>query len=209
MFCRVLCIESANSTKRAKCFHRVSISSSSCKTNSTGSAWETTVRSFLFELYLGLLCDIESTGSHIRRADRFDLGHVGELALIEELPSSKDAWNSIATGRKRWKATVGTYRIEIGDDFVEETQTFESLVVDRFFWIEFCERKEEKKKKTIKIVISSISSACRLDDLRTQNEEFTRTQNRSLARQCAHDRRDQHFLPEKLGMEANRTPTLV
>lgn len=47
--------------------------------------------------YFGLLGDIESTGCHVGRSDRFDLGHVGELALIEQLSTwSSSSWPVVA-----------------------------------------------------------------------------------------------------------------
>ena len=37
------------------------------------------------------------------------------------------------------------YSVKVGNDFVEETQTLETLVVDRLFGIEFCKNKNKMK----------------------------------------------------------------
>lgn len=143
ILCSVRCILRANSTSCLRCFHRTMISSSSYKCAQTRFIPLNNYSDTLSSYYLGLLDDIQTAGRHVGRSDRFNLGHVAKLALIQQLHNKREKMKYAAFFQLFF---FFSYRIKVWNDFVEESQTFEPLIVDRLFRIELC---IDKKKKMI------------------------------------------------------------
>ena len=55
-------------------------------------------------------------------------------------------WVNKLLKRSKCEAVENTHRIEIGNDFIEEAQTFEALVVDRLLRVELCEDKNNTER---------------------------------------------------------------